>query len=111
MRLAARAKLVTLDWSNRVAISLLSILIIDSCLLYSGASRCERLTQRSFYEVLSSQLKENSYDSIGLRSRAELLSEDTLTSPYLYAFRPQLSVMRKRNRNSFAAQRYCKSEK
>ena len=100
-------KLVTLDWSKRVGISLLGIIIVDSWLLYSGAHGGEGLTQRKFYEVLSSQLIDNFYNYIGLRPRAELLSDDAVASPALSAFGPRLSPTKKRKRNNFAAQRDC----
>lgn len=50
----------------RINLSLLSICIVDSWMLYAGAQgKAADLSQAQFYEDLAEQLIDNTYDSVG----------------------------------------------
>ena len=66
-------KVGTKDWSFRVNCSLLSMVIVDSWLLYSGAQGSRyHLVQRQFYETLATQLIDNTFDGHNLRYNGSL---------------------------------------
>lgn len=54
--LGIERKLVTMDWSKRVGLSLLSMIVVDSWLLYNGSRAGQGMKQRDFYENLASEL-------------------------------------------------------
>lgn len=101
-------KLVTHDWSKRVGLSILGIIIVDSWLLYKGARAGEGRVQRRYYEMLATNLIDNTYDSHGLRRRSSMCAEEEARLPAMSAFGPRLSPTKKRKKNSFSAQRDCK---
>lgn len=100
-------KLVSQDWSKRVGISILGIVIVDSWLLYTDARGGEGRTKRKFYEASASQLIDNSDDYVELRPRAPLIDDDAATIDAVSAFGPRVTPTKKKKRNSFAAQRNC----
>jgi hypothetical protein len=64
-------KIVTMDWSVRVAHSLFGMIIADSWLLYVRArGKLRSMNQREFCETQYLELIDNNFDVIGLRSRA-----------------------------------------
>lgn len=101
-------EIVTLDWSKLVGLSILGIIIVASWLLYTGAQGGEGLTQCKYYEALTSQLIDNSYDYVGLRPRSSLIHDDAVTSPAVSALGPRLTPTKKREPNNFSAQPNCK---
>ena len=63
-------KLEAKDWSFRVNTSLLGICVVDSWLLYDGIySDRPHLSQRTYYEVLATQLIDNRYCEWNFRPR------------------------------------------
>ncbi len=81
-------KVGTHDWSFRVSMSLLDICIVDSWLLFTGAEGNRRhMNRRTFYEVLATQLVDNTYDKVNLRRRGsqeeEVSSSKVLSGIYL----------------------------
>jgi len=65
-------KLVSHYWSMLVNLSLSVMCVVDAWLLYEGArSPAAALTQNQFYEDLTAQLIDNTYDFIGVRQRGE----------------------------------------
>jgi hypothetical protein len=61
----------TQDWSIRVNHSLIGNVIVDSWLLYAGASGpLQSKKHRTFYKTLSLELIVNDFDSVGLRASA-----------------------------------------
>ena len=57
-------KIETKSWDKRVGISLLAMTLVDTWLVYSGATRTKE-TQSEFYEDLATELIDNTYDTVG----------------------------------------------
>lgn len=55
-------KLVTDDWSKRVNLSILSMIMVDTWLVYNHCTNPEHEVQKSFYEFLAEELIDNNYD-------------------------------------------------
>jgi hypothetical protein len=77
-------KLQTHDWSTRVNLSLLSIILVDTWRAYSQLTfpvntygelqKCE--SQKEFDGNLAAELIDNSFDSIGMRNRVDEFHSD-----------------------------------
>ena len=111
-------KVGTKDWSFRVNCSLLSMVIVDSWLLYSGAQGSRyHLGQRQFYETLATELIDNTFDGHNLRRNSTF--NDGVSSQIVKYFSTNgigihLTPTKERRRSkdgtvtSFAMQRKCR---
>jgi len=68
-------KIGTLRWDMRLNLSLLSMCIVDTWLLYKGATTTTE-NQKLFYERLAEELIDNRYDTIGNAPRQRAREED-----------------------------------
>ena len=64
-------KVETKSWEKRVGMTILSMVIVDTWLVYKHATHTD-MVQTQFYEELATNLIDNSYDRFGLRARLNL---------------------------------------
>lgn len=101
------------EWSFRVNTTMLSIIIVDSWLLYKGgmAGR-DRMEPHDFFSVLAEELIDNQYDKHGVNhmENSEIVNEQNGSSYMEEVSRVNLMPSRKKrktNKNA-SAQRRCK---
>jgi Transposase IS4 len=74
--LSPEKKLGTMDWSMRVNMTVLGMVIVDSWLAWNGCRGLRStLEQKKFYEVLAEELIDNNFDAIGIRERHRFANE------------------------------------
>jgi len=75
-------KIETKDWAVRVGTSLLAMMVVDTWLVYNGATATTE-SQQDFYTSLSEELIDNIYDQVGGTLVARMQSEGVNHSPDL----------------------------
>jgi hypothetical protein len=71
--LSREKKLGTMDWSMRVNMTVLGMVIVDSWLAWKGCRGLRStLEQKNVYEVLAEELIDDNFDAIGIRERHRL---------------------------------------
>jgi hypothetical protein len=96
-------KLGTMDWSMRVNMSILGMIIVDTWLAFDGCTRAElngRVKQTKFYELLTKELIDNSFDQV--RTRDRRANEPNNDDPHQLLLSPIHVTPTKRKRHNKA---------
>lgn len=72
-------KIETKDWATRIGTTLFGMMIVDTWLVFKGAT-CSSESQQDFYTYLAEELIDNTYDQVGGASSTRTRSSTT-TSP------------------------------